>query len=422
MIIKGNKGDVELRSQEWGSSWIIPQPGTNYVSGAGVMVDEYGAQGVPAIGNVIRSAADVVASLPFEVYRGTPRVPARDTWQWQLLNEEPDSVGTSSFSFFYDIEISIEATQNAFIMKERGGRSRIESLSVIDPQRVKIYLDKVTKDKLFDIYLDANTTLKGLTVDDVLHIRGYTARPGEVAGTSLIMLHKEAIGNSIAMQSFEGDYFKNSAQPPFWFTGAKNQAHAQELVAFHNAEHKGQGKRWSTGALWGENMDVKALPISMNDAQWADGKRISIEDACRIWRWPEELMALTSGGRVTYPADEAAWFTRIMKIFVLPRLKRIERAFAADKDLFLMSGLSGLFDTEEFQRADYSNRAAGYKNARQGGWITANEIRGKENLAPLPGGDELLITPTGSAPNPPAADTADTASQNGKVAESEVVI
>jgi HK97 family phage portal protein len=416
MIVKTRRGDLELRSQEWGSSSLIPQPGTEYLSSSGSFVSIDTAWGIPAIGNVIRSASEVIASLPFEVYKGRPRVPAMDTWQWQLLNEEPDQLGTSSYDFFYDITMSIESTQNAFILKRKGGRSRVEALSVIDPQRVKVYLGD-NGDKLFDVLMGSANPIRGLTIDDILHIRGFTLHPGSVSGDSLIKVHRDSIGNSIALQNFEGDYFKNNAQPPFWFTGAKNQDHAQQLISFHNAEHQGQGQRWKTGATWGE-VDVKAIPIAMADAQWADAKRISIEDACRIWRWPKELVEM-SMGRETYPTDEAAWFTRIMKLYVLPRLKRIERAFATDKDLFLMSGLSGLFDTEEFQRADYANRAIGYKDARQGGWITANEIRAKENLPPLDGGDELLITPTGSAPNPPAAETA---SKNGKVAESEVVI
>jgi hypothetical protein len=89
-----------------------------------------------------------------------------------------------------------------------------------------------------------------------------------------------------------------------------------------------------------------------------------------------------------------------LKLFVMPRLKRIERAFAADEDLFWSSGLIGEFLTEGLERADVVTRYRAYKDARQGSWITANEIRRYENLPPAEGGDEIQVTPVGGAPNP----------------------
>lgn len=401
MIVRTRGGDVELRSQEWGSESIIPLPGQNWFSTAGVAVTEAAAMGLPAVSNVIRSPAEIIASLPFMTYRGQPRERAEDTWQWQLLHEQPDDLGTGTFNFFYDLEISLEATQNAFAQKIKGSegrRSRVFALEIVDPQRVRVYRDRDTGQKLFDVYVSPTVTRKGLTSADILHVRGFCATPGGFAGTSLLQLHRDAIGSALALQGFEGDYFRNDAQPPFWFTGAKNQTHAKEILAFHNEQHQGQGKRWRAGAMWGDSMDVKSIPIAMQDAQFVQTKQLSIEDACRIWRWPKELMELTLTEKL--PTDENAWTARMMKIYVLPRLRRIERAFAADADLYLGTGLVGEFLTAALERADFVTRVRGYKDARQGGWITANEVRDAENLPPRDGGDTLLETPTGSAPNP----------------------
>lgn len=396
MIIRSRSGDVELRSGEWGSSHLLPQPGTAYLSGAGVVVSENAAYGLPAVSNVIRSPAEIIASLPFMTYRGDPRGRAEDTWQWQLLHEEPDSDGTGSFAFFYDLEVSLEATSNAFIQKAKS-RRRIEALYVIDPQRVRAYRDSDTGQKLFDVWYGPNEKREGLTQADILHVRGFARCPGDVAGTPLLELHRDAIGTAIALQGFEGDYFRNDGQPPFWLTGAKNRQHAQEILAFHNEQHQGSGKRWRAGAMWGD-MDVKSIPIAMQDAQFADAKRLSIEDACRIWRWPKELLEISSSTS-GMPVDENAWTARMMKFYLLPRLRRIERAFAADRDLYLASGLVGEFLTAALERADFVTRMRGYKDARQGGWATANEIRDPENLPPRDDGNTLLLTPTGSAPN-----------------------
>lgn len=379
----------------------IPQPGSNFQSSAGVPVTEAAAYGLPAVSNVIRSPCDVIASLPFMVYQGTPRRRAERSWQWQILHDNPDDLATGTFQFFYDLELSMEASQNTFIQKAKS-RTRIESLYVIDPQRVRCYRDRTTGEKKFDVYVGGGDNSIGLTTDDILHIRGFSPIPGSAVGKSLLETHKDTIGNALAMQSFEGDYFRNFAQPPFWFTGARNKEHAMDLIEGHNSQHMGAGRQHKVGALWG-TVDVKTLPISMADSQYIEAKQLSVEEACRIWRWPKELMELTQAASGRPPTDENQWISRAMKFYILPRLKRIERAFAADADLFMLSGLVGEFLTAALERADFITRMQGYKDARQGGWATANEIRDSENLPPRADGDTLLITPTGSAPNTQAA-------------------
>lgn len=395
----GHNVSLESRDQEWGNSWLIPQAGYQWLTASGVPVTNDTAMGLPAVSNVMRSASEVIASLPFCVYRGTAKgkKAAMDSWQWNLLHEEPDELATGTFQFFYDLNMSLEGTQNAFVQKIKS-RTRVEALTVIDPMRVKVYRDPDTQEKLFDVYVSPTKTVKGLTSDDILHIRGFSQRPGDIVGVSLLKIHREALGVAIALQGFEGDYFKNSGVPPFWFTGAKNAGHAKELLAAHNAEHQGTGRQFRAGALWGDNIDVKSLPISLQDTAYIQAKQMGIEDVCRIWRWPKEFMENTTMERL--PQDESAWQARIVKYYLFPRTKRIERAFAADKDLFIMSGLTGTFDLAELERADFPTRMTGWKDARQGGWITANEIREPEGLPPHPDGDTILMTPTGSAPNP----------------------
>lgn len=399
MIIRTRSGNTEIRSGEWGTSWHIPQPGTNMVSKAGVLVNDEEVFGLPAVSNVIRSPSEVIASLPFMVYTGKPRKRAEGSWQWSLLHDDPDSEGTGTFQFFNDLNVSLESVQNTFIqkVKRRKRSSRIYELKILDPQRVRCYIGKDGYKK-FDIYIGAGETLVGLDNREILHIRGFTPRPGSCVGMSLVAIHRNQLGNSLAMQAFEGDYFRNNAVPPFWFTGAKNKEHAQDLVAGHNAAHQGAGKQRKVGALWGQ-IDVKTVPVTMDDAQYIEARQMTIEEACRIWRWPKELLELTQSASGRPPTDENQWMARAMKFYILPRLKRIESAFKSDPDLFDQGKYVGEFLTAALERADFITRMQGYKDARQGGWATANEIRDYENLPPRADGDTLLETPTGSAPN-----------------------
>lgn len=385
---------AELRAGEWGTDHYIPLPYQSYVSSAGVIVSEQTAYGVPAISNVIRSPAEVIASLPFMVYRAGPvKERAENTWQYRLLHDAP-APELSSFDFWYDVVLSLEAVGNAFVRKMRG-QGRILALEVLDPHRVTVERDATSGEKRFDVFVNSGQIIRGLTTDDILHVRGFTPNPGAVAGVSLLQLHRDPVGAQVAMHRFEGDYFRNSAQSPNVITGASNPEHAEGLARMWNSAHAGTGNQWRTAALWGQ-IDVKTLPVSLNDAMFADAKRLSIEDACRIWRWPKELLEISAGQQV----DEAWWDERFLKYYLLPRLRRVERAFVADRDLFGGGRLFGEFLTAGIERASFVTRVNGYRAARQGGWVTANEIRAWENLPPLEGGDDLQLTPVGGAPNP----------------------
>lgn len=405
VILATRHGNVELRS-EFGHSSDLRPPWSAWVSSSGLPVSTTQAFGLPAVSNVIRSPAEIIASLPFFVYKGDPRERADTSWQWKLLHDQPSSE-CDTFEFFYDLVLSLEATQNAFVQKAVF-ENRVYELYVIDPQRVTVRRDEETGQKLFDIYLGNGRVSRGLTTAEILHVRGF-ALPGAVAGTSLISLHRDPLASAVAMQTFEGDYFKNSGVPPFWFTGAQNAAHAREIIDVHKANHTGAGSQHKPGALWG-NIDVKSIPISMADAAYVENKHLSVEDVCRIWRWPKELLEIADDPTLR---DENAWTAKFLKFYLLPRLRRIERAFANDPDLFpapvgRRPQLFGEFLTAALERADFTTRVRGYKDARQGSWITANEIRQMENLKPLDGGDELQVTPVGGAPNPPAGEpTAD---------------
>jgi hypothetical protein len=219
----------------------------------------------------------------------------------------------------------------------------------------------------------------------------------------LIQAHRAALGAQVAMQNFEGDYFRNNAQAPVYFTGHANQQQAQDNADLWNAQHQGSGLQHKPGFLWGQ-VDVKTVPLSMADAAFIDAKRLSVEDACRMWHWPHHLMELSGEQPLR---NELAWTALFIKIYVRERLARIEAAFAADPDLFLGQPVYGQFLTDELERASEDVRAVTYKNWVQAGIFTPNEARAREGLPPIAGGDDIQfpIVGGGAPVNQPGDDT-----------------
>lgn len=405
MILRHASGrDVEYRGVgDWPSTSLTwPTPlGSGFLSQAGLLLTPGAAQGVPAVGSVMRQPAALIASMPFQVYAtGTVKATSESSWQWKLFNESP-SPGVDAYQFFYDVAISLEATQNAFIQKARF-KGKVNSLLVLDPQRM-MARRLPGGDAEYRFYTDDGVQIT-IPKSDIIHIRGYTPSPGALNGVSLVQMHRDAIGSALAMEKFEGDYFRNNAQVPFFFTGASNANQARDAAELWNAQHAGSGNQWKPGALWGA-MDVKSLPLSMVDANFVEAKRVSIEDACRIWHWPHHLMELSA----EQPIRNELWWTGLfVRFYMIERLRRIEKAFDADPDLFAGQPLYGKFLTDDLERASEDVRAVTWKNYIQGAVMTPNECRAREGLPPVPGGDDLQFPVVGGGPIADKSPTADT--------------
>jgi HK97 family phage portal protein len=87
-----------------------------------------------------------------------------------------------------------------------------------------------------------------------------------------------------------------------------------------------------------------------------------------------------------------------------PMARRLEQAMMAD--LLTEEGRRTYLVEHDLQgllRGDQSARFTAYQIGRQGGWLSANEIRGWENLSPIDGGDEYLsplnMTAVGGRPS-----------------------
>jgi HK97 family phage portal protein len=116
-----------------------------------------------------------------------------------------------------------------------------------------------------------------------------------------------------------------------------------------------------------------------------------VEEICRWFRVPPHMIGHTE--KVT------SWGTGMEQqmlgflIFALrPYLTRIEQAIR--KSLIApeeWGKVSAEFNLEGLLRADSHGRAEFYGTMVEKGLMTRNEIRAKENLPPLPGGDRLTV-------------------------------
>lgn len=409
MLLRTRAGELELRGNPFAlTDRILPW---SQVSGfstlTGLAVNTERAAGLPAVGAAIRLIAETIGMIPLIVYEGDPleRERARESWQWELLHDKPN-VDQSAFDFFQDAATSIETAGDAFIFKIKVRANQVEQLIVLDPSLVRIRRDDRNR-KVFDVTVDANRSGGGrtqtFTTQTILHIRGWSLKPGADEGTSPIGLFRDALGSSLAMHEFEGRFYRNNARPGgvIEVPGDVSRDKLDKAREIWEESHRGPSNVNRIGVL-AFGAKYRDVGLSLADAQFVQGKGFDVEQVARMFRIDPSLLGEVVEGQRPVTREV---FERFLKLDLAPRLRRIEMALRNDPDLFGDGDLFPEFLVDAVLRPDVKTRYEAFRLARQGGWLKPNEIREKENLPPAEGGDEIQVTPVGGAPNTDAPTT-----------------
>ena len=126
----------------------------------------------------------------------------------------------------------------------------------------------------------------------------------------------------------------------------------------------------------------------MVDAQFLQSRRFTVEEIARIFRCPPPAIGDLTHGTYSNVSELGSW---LVKYTLRPWMIRIEQAMrlallSADGQRTHMIE----HNAEDLLRGDQKTRHEAYASARQWGWMSQNEIRQRENLSPIPDGDEYL--------------------------------
>jgi HK97 family phage portal protein len=394
---------LHLEKRDWLSDgWSLP-PRTPYWSGAGAWVDMPSALGLATASACVRLVSETIGTMPLKVYQGErPEVEeARDSWQWSRLKENPNEEQTA-YDFWQDASMSVETTGNAFIWKAIARRPvRDEGdiqLFMLDPANVFLKRDPDTGRKYYEIRRRNGETDR-VPASQILQIRGWTLSPGSDMGVSPITLYRETIGAALAARQFQTSFYNSGGSIPGVISvpTKMEQGSIDRLQLEFQQRHAGTSNA-NKPLILEDDAKWQTTGISMKDAEYIAQQGFSAEEICRIWRVNPRMVGVLLNTQKSVDEDQ----DQFLQADMAPRLRRIEMALHRDPDLFPSgSKLFPEFLTDAVLRPSLNARYAAYKNAIQGGWIKANEVRERENMPPAEGGDTLQQTPVGGAPNTP---------------------
>ncbi|MFF9043340.1 phage portal protein [Streptomyces parvulus] len=251
-------------------------------------------------------------------------------------------------------------------------------------------------------------------VDEVIHIHGYS--PTDMTyGESPIEALRELILESSQAAKQREQMWRGGARltgvlvrppdAPEW--GKEERRRFREMWRTFSA---GGGAEGGTPILE-DGMDYKPVGFNPEQAQYIEARKLNREECAAAYYIPPPLIGILDHATYSNIKEQHA---HLYQDTLGPWTVDLQQEFVAQllPDLPDSQDVYCEFNVEAKMRGDFESQATAASTATGGPWMTRNEIRARNNLPAVEGGDELIVplnvtqgglaSPRDTAPEPDA--------------------
>ncbi len=357
---------------------------------SGETVTEETALTYSAVFNAVTLISGTVGSLPLHLMQkqGKSKHIADDRSLYRVMHDQWNPYMTAMAG--REVMMAhILTWGNGYAEKVRNVYGELVELWPISPNRVTPKMEG--GELVYKIRVDGEPDLT-LAREKILHIPGLGF--DGFAGYSVITMARKSIGLGMAYETFSSLYFGQGTHPGIIVThpnklGTEGHANLKKALT-DTYSGLGQSHRLM---LMEEGMKPEKVGYPPKDSQFIESKIHHVTDVCRWFNIPpHKLKDLSKSSFNNIESEQAAGFVTDT---ILPWLIREEQNYnmqllmpREQKEKFYFKHV-----VEGLLRANAKDRAEYYKTALTFGWMTENEVRGKEDLDPNPNplADELWM-------------------------------
>lgn len=352
-----------------------------YASPAGVDVNSETAVRMSTVYACVRLLGDTISSLPLGAYvrRGRNRISYASVY-----GETPNWVNqpnpeTTRLEFYEQVIASLLLEGNAFILKVMDDMGDVLELYVLNPRDVRVERPVPGEPIQYRIRDSFGNFSFLLTSNDIVHIPLFRL-PGQLLGLGPIGAARITLGSAMAAEVYAASYFGNAANPGgvIETPGEMTLEQVEDLARDWNITHTGPYRAGKIGVLTG-GASFKPLTLNAADAQLLEVRRFGVEEIARLFRVPVSLLGHPVAGAMSFASVEAQNLSFVQHS-LRPLLERIEQAFSPllpESDGFIKFNLDALLRGTTLERYD------AYTKGLREGFLSLNDVRAVEDLAPL---------------------------------------
>jgi HK97 family phage portal protein len=396
-------GSAEPRaSLSMPDSWMFDSLGSQK-GAAGISVTPEKAMTLGAVSACVRLIAESIASLPLHVYRQSgdrKRDRIVGTPEYRLLHDEPNPIMTS-FVWRETLAAHVLLWGNAYALILRNGGGEPVALLPVHPRGV-VVRKQASGELVYGFQIDSRSYV--VNQWDMLHIPGLSF--DGFTGMSPIRYAAESIGLALAAEQYGAAFFGNGSVPAGVISvqGRMSPKQVEDLRNSWTNNYGGLGNANKTAVLF-DGGKFERISMPPEEAQFIETRKYQVSDIARWYRVPPYMIGDLE--RATFSNIEHQGLDFVTHT-LRPWLVRFEQEFnrklfptsasGAPSDIYVEFNVDGLLRGDIKARGDY------YVRGRQWGWLSANDIRAKENMDAIEGGDVYLTPLNMVDANNPAKD------------------
>ncbi|WP_342596071.1 phage portal protein [Salinicola lusitanus] len=349
---------------------------------AGVNVTPSSAEGISAVYAAVAAISESVASLPLDIYRRTEdgREKARSHPLYKVLHTEPNSKQTAlEFREMMQRHVLLRGNAYAEIQWSRTGR--IEALLPLHPDRVSVLL--TDDDSLVYEVSDRRGNIRRLLAEEVLHLRYHT--DDGIMGRSPIQVARDTVGLALAERTHGERMFAQGTKLSgvIQTQAGTTKQQAGDIRESWAAGYGGVGSHGKTAVL-PAGAEFKTVSMTLEDAEWIEARRMSVEEVARLFRVPPVLIGDLREANYSNAVELGRYFvTHTLRRHLVMWEQAAGRSLINDPGTFYAE-----HNVEGLLRGDSLKRAQFYQRSIEDGWMMRSEVRRLENLPTVEGIDD----------------------------------
>jgi HK97 family phage portal protein len=357
----------------------------NYLSGRGYKIGPIEAIKVSAVLRSVDVIAKTLASLPLGLYMNTDQGKEKAILHpvYKLIHRLPNPY-TTAYDFWHMYIFNLLLTRGAYAKIVRNRAGVITSLWNIPTANVSEWqINKINGERYVIINLGEGQSER-LRFIDILHTPNLRFT-SDLQAEDPLTIAADVLGLNTALNGYAIDFFTNGTNSGGFITHPDNMSE-EAYTRFKetwNKTYSGVLNQHKVGFLE-EGMQFKEMGRNPEESQALESRKFAIVEICRLFGVPPHKVFDLE--RATFSNIEEQ-NTEFVQDAVTPNAVRIEQSMYRDLLLtreqeiyFARWNINGLM------RGDTTTRTAYYHNARQDGWLNADDIRELEDMNKLPVG------------------------------------
>lgn len=336
----------------------------------------------------VRLLSDAIASLPLKLYSADDkqRTLAKDNPLYSVLSSAP-CPWMDKFAY-WKFNINCLLLRGMFASEiVRNSKGNVIQLNPINPANIR--MDDIELNSLGELVFKVtlkNGGTKTYTSSNLFFC--YYETLDGIKPVSPLTFAAQTVGLAKNAEKYGIDTLRKGAVLPGYYTSDKALSDTAYARIKEDLGKHGIGDNSGRAPLLEEGLKYNTVSMTAEDMQMLETRRYQKEEICGMFAVPPHMIGDVAQAKGWSTMEQS--MTEFLQLSLMPLITRVENAASTrliqkDPSLYVKFSVDGLL------RGDLTARTNYYRNMAQNGAMSPNEIREKEEMNPIEGGDKYYI-------------------------------